>query len=153
LKKIFKIPNISNHIGVKFIPIFINRTKKRFLVQKMHVPFGPGTYILSGSRDNSYKPPSNLQVFLHLMELTQVKTSQNNCENLEDGLYRLFWMKYKLEISFYFTCKILFKNLKWKKWKKKWQWSDFVWWSFNFFCQKRKINSANCQTFIFSSNK
>jgi hypothetical protein len=57
LKKIFKIPNISNHIGVKFIPIFINRTKKRFLVQKMHVPFGPGTYILSGSRDNSYKPP------------------------------------------------------------------------------------------------
>jgi hypothetical protein len=37
-------------------------------MQKMHVPFGPRTYI--------YKPPSNLQVFLHLMELTQVKTSQ-----------------------------------------------------------------------------
>jgi hypothetical protein len=42
----------------------------------MHVPFGPGTFILSGSRDNSYKTPSDLQVFLHLMELTQVKTSQ-----------------------------------------------------------------------------
>jgi len=53
LKK--KNPNISNHLGVKFILIFISRTIKRFLVQKMHVPFGPG--VTKKERDHTTTRP------------------------------------------------------------------------------------------------
>jgi hypothetical protein len=78
----------------------------------MHVPFGPGTYI--GSRDNSYKPPSKLQVFLHLMDLTQVKNSQKIVKIWKD----YFGWNIQTWNQLLFYLQNFVKKLKWKNEKK-----------------------------------